>query len=81
VRHRSFSLFHLYSNNRRVILNPAGELTNLVRHRRRKEKGLTLGWELRDDLLDVWEEPHVTHAVRLIEYEVLDPLKVEGARA
>jgi hypothetical protein len=62
-------------------LNPAGKLTNLVRHRRREEKGLTLRWKLRDDLLNVREEAHVTHAVSLIEDEVLDPLKVKGAGA
>jgi hypothetical protein len=81
VRDRSVSLFHLYSNNRWIVLDTTGELTDLFRHRCREEKGLPLRWKLRDDLLDIREEAHVTHAISLIEHEVLDPLKVEGARA
>jgi hypothetical protein len=81
VRDRSVGVLNLNSNNRWIVLDTTGELTDLIRHRRRKEKGLTLRWELRDDLLNIRNEAHVAHAISLIEHKVFDPLKVEGARA
>jgi hypothetical protein len=40
---------------------------------------LALCWDLRDDLFDIRQESHITHAICLIKDEVLDPLQVDRA--
>jgi hypothetical protein len=81
VRNGGVSILDLHSNYRRIVLNSSSELTNLVGHRSGEEQSLSLRWELRDNLIDVWEEPHVAHPIRLVEDKVLNPFKVEGASA
>jgi len=49
---------------------------HFVRHRRREEQGLARAGERRDDPLDVGPEPHVHHAVGLVEHEQLDRAEV-----
>ena len=44
-----------------------GELLDRRRHRRREEQGLAALGQLRADFLDVGDEPHVEHAVGLVD--------------
>ena len=55
------------------------ELRDRRRHRRREEERLARLRELRDDALDVGKEPHVEHAVRLVEDKALDLVEIEDA--
>jgi hypothetical protein len=81
VRDRGVSVLDLNSNHRWIVLNAASEFTNLIGHGGGEEKCLPLRRELRDDLLNIWEEAHVAHTVSLVEDEILNPLEVKGASA
>ena len=70
--------FALYLNNLWVLQDSAGKLLNLVRHGRREKHGLSLGWDRPNDLLDVRQESHVEHPIRLIEHQKFDAREVHG---
>jgi hypothetical protein len=79
VRNGCVSILNLNLNQRRVVKDAVRQITDLFRHSCREEKRLTLSRDLRDDLLDIREESHVTHAICLIKDEVLDPLEIDRA--
>ncbi len=49
---------------------------HIVRHRRREEQGLARVGNRRDDPPHVRPEPHVHHAVRLVEHQQLDAAQI-----
>ena len=61
-----------------VVQQAAGEPLNLWREGRREHQVLTLLWQLAENLLDVIDEPHVQHAVRFIENQCVDLIKLDG---
>ena len=73
-RHRKQAL--LNSHNRRaaaphlhelwIALERSRQLTNLRWQRGRKQQGLTLSGNESHDAANVWQEPHVHHAVGLV---------------
>ena len=63
----------------RIAHELAGELQNLRRKRSREKERLTCLGQLGDDTLDVGQEPHVEHAVRLVEHEALHLIEIDYA--
>ena len=64
----------------RLVEQLVGELLDLVRERRREQQVLPLRGDRqqRHDPLDVGDEPHVEHAVGLVEHEHLDLAQVDA---
>ena len=58
-----------------------GERLDLVGERRREQQVLPALRQQREDALDVADEAHVEHPVRLVEHEDLDVAQVDGALA
>jgi hypothetical protein len=55
----------------RVLEERVDQALDLLRHGRREEQGLPPRWEQLADALDVGNEPHVEHAVGLVDDEDL----------
>ena len=58
-----------------------GQLLDLVREGGREEQGLPFRGQQREDLLDVADEPHVEHAVGLVQHQDLQLAEVQVALA
>ena len=56
----------------RVLLVPAHERVDRTVERRREEQGLVADLDVAQDPLDLGQEPHVGHAVGLVDDDVLD---------
>ena len=65
----------------RLVEERVREAADLAGHRGREEQVLAAGGELGEDPLDVGQEPHVEHVVRLIEHEDLDAVELRVALA
>jgi len=63
----------------RILLQLGREVTDLGRHGRREEQRLPRRGDAADDAADARQEPHVEHAVALVEDEDLDLAEVDRA--
>ncbi len=63
----------------RRIQQPFGQGADLAREGRRKQQVLPTCRQLRQHLADVVDEAHVEHAIGLVEYQDLDPRKIQSA--
>ena len=63
----------------RIALHLAGQLDDLVGHRRREEQGLAVLGQRLEDALDVGPEAHVEHAVALVEDQRLHAQEIARA--
>ncbi len=66
-------------DHRRRIEQAVGERLDLVGERCREEQVLASLRQQREDPLDVADEAHVEHPVRLVQNEDLDVRQVDGA--
>ena len=67
-------------DRRRVLQHLVGQLRNRGRHGRAEEQRLATRREVPEDAADVRQEPHVEHAVRFVEDEILQPLQLAVGR-
>src|SRR5438552_19009725 len=82
-RHRTEKLRHSVRRIRatpdldclRIAQHLRGDLLDVPRKRRRKEKRLPVAWKRGDDAPDLRQETHVQHAVGFIEHDEADLLE------
>jgi len=64
---------------KRVALEPLGELAHGSGERCRDEVGAALGRHSLEDGFQLLAAPHLEHAIRFVEHDVLDPFADESA--
>src|SRR6185295_11107655 len=66
-------------DGRRIVHERIGQLADFVRERRREQQVLALGGKEGEDAAYRRYEPHVEHAIGLVEHEDFDLAQVYGA--
>ncbi len=63
----------------RIVQVALGNLADLRRHGRGEQRDLPLRWCVLQDPLDVIDETHTQHLVRLVEHQCLQARDIQGA--